>query len=331
MRHFIFTLTALCALTTTAVQAQNRYLLALSKADHNLAIIDPASLQILARVPVGPDPHEIIASADGKVAYVSNMGGGALHELNVIDVVAKKALPNVDTKPFIGLHGLTYVGGKLWFTAEGAKSIGRFDPATGQIDWTMGTGQDRTHMIYVSPDEKKIYTTNITSATVSILFDTLLVPGKNAPSWAKPRNEWMHVVIPVGKGSEGFDVSPDGRWLWTAGSGDGDITVIDLVNRKAVQTIHAGVTGANRLQFTPDGKQAMVTSLSNGDLVVFDVASRKEVKRIPIGHGAAGILMDATGGRVFAACTPDNYIAVIDSKTLSVINKINLGGPDGMA
>jgi len=31
-----------------------------------LAIVDPASLQVVARVPAGPDPHEIVASADGK-------------------------------------------------------------------------------------------------------------------------------------------------------------------------------------------------------------------------------------------------------------------------
>ena len=60
---------------------QQRSLLALSKADHVLAIIDPVTLKTIARVPVGPDPHEIISSSDGKTAYVSNMGGGSLHEM----------------------------------------------------------------------------------------------------------------------------------------------------------------------------------------------------------------------------------------------------------
>lgn len=58
---------------------------------------------------MGPDPHEVIASSDGKTAYVSNMGGG-FHEMNVIDIIAQKALPNIDTKSFIGLHGLVFVG-----------------------------------------------------------------------------------------------------------------------------------------------------------------------------------------------------------------------------
>src|SRR5436309_6107490 len=73
-----------------------RSLLALSKADHVLAIIDPVTLKILARVPVGSDPHEVISSADGKTAWVTIYGGGSLHELNVIDLIAQKPLQNID-------------------------------------------------------------------------------------------------------------------------------------------------------------------------------------------------------------------------------------------
>ena len=41
-------------------------------------------------VPVGDDPHEVIASADGRTAYISNYGCGAFHTLTVIDLVAQK-------------------------------------------------------------------------------------------------------------------------------------------------------------------------------------------------------------------------------------------------
>ena len=51
-------------------------LLVLAKHDQTLAIVDPSSLKVIARVPVGKDPHEVIASTDGKVAYVSNYGSG---------------------------------------------------------------------------------------------------------------------------------------------------------------------------------------------------------------------------------------------------------------
>src|SRR5678816_1155886 len=101
---------------TTKCDAQSRgSILALSKADHTLAIVDPVTLTITARIPVGSDPHEVIASADGKTAYVSIYGGGSLHELNVIDLVAKKPLTNIDTRPLYGPHGVVFVNGRVWF------------------------------------------------------------------------------------------------------------------------------------------------------------------------------------------------------------------------
>ena len=329
----VFLLTFIYPATECNAQfTPKRSLLALSKANHTLAIVDPATLKIIAKVPVGVDPHEVVASSDGRTAYVCIFGGGSLHELNVIDLVAQKPLPNIDTRPLYGPHDITFVNGKAWFTAEGSKSVGRYDPATGKLDWSMGTGQDRTHMIYVTADGKRIYTTNVSSGTVSILVDTLIQPGKMAPPNAKPREDWIQTVVPTARGSEGFDVSPDGSELWTAASEDGSISIIDLSAKKLKDKIDAKVNGANRLKFTPDGKQVFISSLQTGELTIYDAMSRKEVKRLKLGRGAAGILMDPEGSRVFVACSADNYIAVIDLKTLEVTGHLDIGGvPDGLA
>jgi DNA-binding beta-propeller fold protein YncE len=120
-------------------------------------------------------------------------------------------------------------------------------------------------MLYVTADAKKIYTTNVNAGTVSILEEDTLIrrggpmgppPGaqqKNMPPPPPaPRQEWMETVIPVSEGSEGFDVSPDGKQLWTASAQDGKIFVINLTAKKLAATINANVSGANRLQFTPD-------------------------------------------------------------------------------
>lgn len=317
-----------CNAQSTPKQA----LLALSKANHTLSIVDPVSLKILATIPVGEDPHEVTASTDGKTAYVCIYGGGSLHTINVIDLVAQKPLADIDTRPLFGPHDISFVNGKAWFTAEGSKAIGRYDPVTNKLDWSMGTGQDRTHMIYVSPDAKRIYTTNVSSGTVSILTDTLLQPGRMAPPNAKPREEWMQTVITTARGAEGFDVSPNGSELWTAASEDGSIAIIDLQAKKLEDKIDAKVNGANRLKFTPDGKYVFISSLQTGELTIYDAAARKEVKRIKLGRGAAGILMQPDGSRAFVACSADNYIAIVDLKTLEVTGRLDVGGvPDGLA
>jgi len=187
-------------------------------------------------------------------------------------------------------------------------------------------------MIYVTDDAKKIYTTNINSGTVSILVDTLIRPGPGAPATARPREDWSQTIVPVSRGSEGFDVSPKGNELWTASAEDGMISIIDLSAKKLIAKIDAKVFGANRLQFTLDGRMAFIASLRTGELTIYDVQSRKELKRLKVGNGAAGILMDPDGSRAFVACSPDNYVAIVDLKTLEVTKHIDVCGvPDGLA
>ena len=211
------------------------FLLALSKTDQTLSAIDPATLKVLFKAPSGPDPHEVIASADGNTAYISNYGGGAYNTIGVIDLAGQKALPSIDLGALRGPHGLQFAGGKLWFTAEAAKAFGSFDPASQKVDFILGTGQDRTHMLYVTPDLNRIVTSNVSSATMTICEKTTgggrgpggppppggrgrgPGPGPGGPGPSPggpgrgPQTNWEETVVPVGRGAEGFDVSPDGK------------------------------------------------------------------------------------------------------------------------
>lgn len=321
----------------TAAPTPPAALLVLSKADHTLAIVDPATLKVVARMPVGEDPHEVVASADGKFAYVSNYGGGAYHTLALLDLVQQKALASIDLSPLQGPHGLFVADRKVWFTAEGAKVIGRFDPAANKVDWILGTGQNRTHMVWLSPDRKRILTTNVASATVTIIDQVERRPPPPPPG-APPRPrapsapDWDETVIPVGRGSEGFDVSPDGKEMWVANAGDGTVSILNLAGMKVVETLNADVKGANRLKFTTDGKQVFISSLSKPTVAVLDSATRQQVTQINLGAGAAGIQMQPDGTRVYVASTAGNYVAVIDPKTGAIIGRIDAGPePDGMA
>ena len=346
-----FLVMSLLALPAIALaQATSRVsLLALSKQDHTLSIVDPASLRIVRTVPVGDDPHEVIASADGKMAYVSNYGFGAFHTLAVIDLVGQKRLDSIDLGALRGPHGLDFKVGKVWFTAEAAKAIGSFDPGSGKIDWIMGTGQDRTHMIYVFAEGKRIVTTNVNSATVTVMEKTEGRPGGPPPGMpppdggpgsgpgaggpppmpTPPGGDWKLTVIPVGRGSEGFDVSPDGKEAWVANAQDGTVSVIDLEAKKVTATLAANVRGANRLKFTPDGKRVLITAQSA--LVVLDAATHGEVKRLAEVHGSGGIQMQPDGARAYVACGRDNQVAVIDLKTLEMVGKVDVASPDGLA
>ncbi len=337
-------------------------LLVLNKGDNSLAIVDPTSLQVVGRVPAGADPHEVVASADGRLAFVSNYGGG--HTLSVIDLVAQKALPPVELGAFHSPHGLALSDGKIYFTAEGSKVIGRYDPSTHQIDWVLGLGQNRTHMIVVSKDSRKIFTSNVNSDTISLiekgngpggpggpdgfggpppdggpggpppggLGDGNPPPGgPRGPPGGGGQSDWNITNISVGHGPEGFDLSPDNKEIWAANSHDGTVSVIDVAKKAVEETLNIPTRFANRLKFTPDGKLVLISDLGSRDLVLVDAATRKEVKRIKLGGGSAGILMQPDGSRAYVAVGSEDGISIIDLKTLEVSGHIDTGrGPDGL-
>ena len=159
---------ALISSMACAQLPQNTVLI-LSKDDGTLAIVDASTLQVVARVPVGVNPHEVTASQDGSRAYVSNYGNGSQDTITVVDVPNHTRLATVDLGPLYGDHGLTYVGGHVWFTAEREKLIARLDPETDKVDWEMGTGQLGTHLLWVSRDMQHIVTVNAGSSTLSLL------------------------------------------------------------------------------------------------------------------------------------------------------------------
>ena len=322
-------------------------LLVLNKGDNMLATVDASTLQVKGRVPSGPDPHEVIASADGRLAYISNynQGNGASSTISVVDLVAQKALPPLDLGALTRPHGLTLAGGKLYFTAEGAKVIGRYDPPSAKIDWVLGTGQNRTHMLIVSKDMKQVYTSNVASGTICIVEQVAggRGPGGPPPGGGPPRGgpgrgpggggpDWNVTVIPVGRGAEGFDLSPDGKELWAANAQDASVSIIDIGAKKVVQTVPVAFHAANRLKFTLDGKRVLISDLGGTDLYVLDAVTRAEVKKIDLGGGAAGLLMDPNGLRAFVAVGSANSVAVIDLNDLKITRRIEAGpGPDGLA
>lgn len=295
-------------------------LLVLNKGAATLAFIDPVSGKTSAIVATGDGPHEIELSSDGQLAFVSNYGSGTPgNTLSVIDVKARKEHKRLDLGELRRPHGLTFSDGRLYFTAEESRRIGRYDPAAQRVDWTFETGEDRTHMILASPDGATLFTTNMGSNSVSII--------ERASG-----DEWRQTRVAVGAGPEGLDQSPDGREVWVAHSRDGGISIIDVTDRKVTQTFDAKTGRSNRLKFTPDGQLVLVSDLSGGELVIIDARKRTERSRVKLGRSPTGILVAPDGRHAYVACSGENHIAVVDLKSLSVSRTIETGeSPDGMA
>ena len=307
------------AQTATAVGGQ---LLVLNKQEATLAFVDPSTMQVVARVPVGDGPHEVVTSADGRRAYVSNYGQQTPgNSLSIIDVAARKELKRLDLGPLLRPHGIVEREGKIYFTAELNRAVARYNPETDKVDWIMGTGQRIGHMLVFHPQKKTIYTANILGDSVSVIeLDQPEQPG--------PPPRITH--ISVGKQPEGIDVTPDGAELWVGANQDGTISVIDTATNKVKETFKIGGPPI-RIKFTPDGKRALVSDPQAGQLIVIDAATRKELKRLDVGEAAVGLLIEPTGRRAYVATIATGKVHAVNLEDLTVAGSVETGkGPDGL-
>ncbi|HEU4594805.1 MAG TPA: YncE family protein [Pyrinomonadaceae bacterium] len=307
----------------TPAPAAESLLLVLNKAENSLAMVDPSTMQVVARVPVGIGPHEVATSADGRTAYVANYGTQQVlgDSISVIDIAARKELKKIDLGALKRPHGIAERDGKIYFTSELSRAVARLDPATERVDWVMGTGQKIGHMLVVHPKRPTIYTINLLNDNVSVLeLDKGGEPG--------PPPRITHVA--VGKGPEGADISPDGRELWVGHNGDGGVSIIDTETNKVKETIKAGGVPI-RVKFTPDGKYVLISNPEGGDLAIFDAATRKELKRLPVGEAAVGVIVAPDSRRAFVATMASGKVFQINLESMTVAGSVETGkGPDGL-
>lgn len=316
----VFALTAL----PTMSQSTKPVLVALNKAEASLSIIDPVTMKATGKVATGDGPHEVVLSADGKTAFVANYGGaqGPGNSLSVIDVTTAKELRRVDLTPLIRPHGLQMIGGKLYFTAETSRAIARYDPATNKVDWFMGSGQNGTHMIAGTPDQKKFYTANIGSDSVTA-FEFQNVPP------AAGQSKITH--IPVGKQPEAIDLSPDGKEVWTGLNVEGMAEIVDTATYKSVAKVNIGGR-PYRVKFTPNGKHVICTMIASKELLVVDAVTRKEVRRMKVDGTPMGIVFSTDGKMAFITMVEPDAILKIDLEKMEIKGRAESGkGPDGIA
>lgn len=323
LRIFLFSFFAFLLVFSNHVFAQNsqKYLLVLNKNEASLAILDPADLKILGKVPVGDSPHEVIASADGKTAFVANYGAQTPgSSLSVIDLQTKKEIRRVDLSPLMRPHGIQEIGGKIYFSAETNRAIARYDPATNKVDWLMGTGQNGSHMVVGASDQKRFYTANIGSDSVT-MFEFQNVPPAGS--------QVTHIA--VGKQPEAIDLSPDGKEVWVGLNVEGAIDIVDTATKKFKEKVNLGGR-PYRVKFTPDGKQVFATMLPTKEIIVLDAATRKEVRRMKLESVPLGIVFSKDGKFAFVSAVQNDFVLKIDLEKFETVAKAETGkAPDGVA
>jgi YVTN family beta-propeller protein len=282
-----------------------------------LVVVDPEAAKVVARIATGEGPHEVLALSDRRRAVVANYGTAQApgDSLSLVDLDALKESRRIPIGALRRPHGLVEVDGKVYFTAEMNRALGRIDPDSGEVDRIVGLGQDGTHMIEAAPGGKTLYTANIGSGTVSVLR----------------RDDGRLFQVPACKQPKGLAVSPDGKEVWAGSRISGEVAILDAASNKVVETIDVGCP-AYRLRFTPDGKDVLIPDPTGDRLVIVEAATRKVASEIGVGKGPVGVLVDPSGRFAYVPLAGEGRVAVVDLDGRKVSSHIETGRiSDGMS
>ena len=169
--------------------------------------------------------------------------------------------------------------------------------------------------VKVSPDGKQAYVSNQGSAEVSVIDLASLT---------------VVTSIATEKGPHNARFTQDGKIAYITLQGGAGIGVIDTKQQKMIKVIPVpGITGPHNLDLSHDEKTAFVRDFVH-HVAVLDLVSGKVKKVITVGNGHGGIDVSPNGEFVATAAIGDDYISVIDTKTLKQTD-IKVGnGPHGI-
>lgn len=305
-------------------------LVVLNKSDHEAALVDPETYQVLAKLPTGKGPHEAAASPDGRYAYISNYGVFGVfrpgeqpktepgNTITVLDLAKRAVKSTFDLGSFTRPHGIwvSRDGTRVWVTCEGAQAVLELDAATGKVVKAWKTNQQTSHMVVPTPDERKLYVANIGSGSVSVL----------------ERASDVVTTVSTAAGSEGIDVSPGGSEVWVANRAAHTLSVVSTASNQVAASFPSGGQMPIRVKFTPDGKQVWVSNARSNTVTVFDAAARQLVATVDVGAVPVGIVITPDGRRAFVANTNANQVTVLDVASRKILRTFSTGNePDGMA
>lgn len=310
-------------------------LLVVNKGDDSVWLLDAADGRRIAALPTGREPHEVAVSRDGRRAVVADYGGPrAGNTLTVIDLPGKRVERTVDLGEHLRPHGMAWLpdGRRVVVTSEVRRAVVVVDVDAGAVLGAVSTGEEGTHMLALSADGGRVYTTNVGSGTVSAIdLATMTLVGTGR----------------AGAGPEGFDLSPDGRELWVGNRGDHTVSVLDAATLREVARLPAPRLPF-RVDFTPDGARAVVATPQSGTLRVYDVPGRALAAAVEMrfdapsatgprprmdGPGAPlGVVVSADGSHAFAANANAPVVTVVDLRRGEIVAYFATGrGPDGIA
>ena len=316
----------LLAFTVAGAGAQQGNLLIAQKGDASLAIADPVAGKVVASVPEGGvTGHEVIASPDGRLAYVPIYGNSGVgkpgtdgSKLVVVDIASRSVVGTLDfghgVRPHMPIFGPK--DGLLYVTTELDQSVTQIDPKTLKIVGSIPTGQAESHMLALSHDGRHGYTANVGPGTVSVLD-------------IKARK--VLTIIPISKNTQRIAISQDDKWVFTSDQTKPQLAVIDTATNKVAKWVPLSGIGYGGA-VTLDGRWFLLAEPAANKVDVVDLKTMQVARSIDVPRDPQEVLARPDGKVAYVSSMASHTVAEVDLATWKVTRTIEDGAnSDGLA
>lgn len=306
--------------------APSAFLLVANKGDRSVSIIEPESGAEIGKVAEGGTTgHELVASPDGRIAYVPIYGDSGVGKpgsdgsnLVAIDIAARKVVGNIDfghgVRPHCAVFGPK--DGLLYITTEIDNSVSVIDPKTLKVVGAIPTRQAESHMLAITRDGRFGFTANVGPGTVSVL-----------DMGARKTVD----VIQVAPHIQRIAISVDDRLVFTSDTTKPQLAVIDASTKKVKTWVTLPGPGYGAAP-TPDGRWLVIAVPAANQVAVIDLSTMKVAQTIDVPAAPQEILMRPDGKMAYASCDASHKVAAIRVADWKVDKLIDAGaGADGLA
>jgi YVTN family beta-propeller protein len=308
----------LATLLAASATGQSHTIIALSHSDHTAYEIDPTTGRILHQFTAVNEPHEGVASADGKTFYAAVPGGP---HVVILDAATFKEKGRIESALFrssknggsASPHGmaLTTDGSKLYVGLENADVPGVvvYDTRTNRVLRKIDVVLRGGHFLAIQPNTDKLYYPMREDNRV-LVIDT--------------KTDTMTKIIPVAGGPVGVGFAPNGE-VWIHNDGDGSVHVIDGRTDEVVKVLKDLGQGAGRMAVSPDGKWAASTHGGTQDVAVIDANAKTVAATVKLGRGPGFPVFSPDSTRLYVMNSGEGDVAVVDLKEMKVVARHNVG------
>jgi YVTN family beta-propeller protein len=271
-------------------------------------------------IAVGDGPHEAVIAPSGRIAVVTiyGIGGAPGNGLAVIDVAKGVVTNTISLGQYTRPHGANFLPGdetRVAVTSEATQNVVVVNLAEGKVEYAIPTGAAGSHMVAVTADGKRGFTSNIGAGSVTEVD----IPGK-----ATVR------TIAVAPRVEGIAVTPDGGAVWAGSNTNGTVSIIDTKTGTIAETL-SGFKLPYRLAMSHDGKTAIICDPQGDALHVADVAQRKVIWKLEGIGSPRGVNIAPDGKSAFVTLAADDTMGVIDMEARKLTRKVKVEkSPDGV-